>query len=101
MLVFRSIRGLPTTDATPLPLSALHTLQNFDKCLREEIGRDGTVQISTVTHCFNWIYNPYSRLYTVIYTDILILLEMDDETMTLGLGIDVEIDEESLASLGE
>ena len=97
MLVFRSIRGLPTTDATPLPLSASYTLQNFDKCLREGIGRDGTVQISTVTHCFNWIYNPYSRLYT----DILILLEMDDETMTLGLGIDVEIDEESLASLGE
>ncbi len=29
------------------------------------------------------------------------LIEMDDETITLGLGIDVEIDEEWLASFGE
>ena len=68
--------------------------------LRREIGRNGTVRISTVTHCFNWIYNPYSRLYTVIYTDKLIFLEMDDRIITLGMGIDVEIDEEWLASFG-
>ena len=38
-----------------------------------EIGGPTTVRISTVTHCFHWIYNPYSRIYTVIYTDKLIL----------------------------
>ena len=69
--------------------------------LGREIGRDGTVRISTVNHCFNWIYNPYSLLYTVIYTDKLIFLKMYDQTITLGLGIDVEIDEEWLASFGE
>ena len=64
------------------------------------IRRDGTVRISTVTHCFNWIYNPCSSLYTVIYTDKLMFLKMYDQTITLGLGIDVGIDEEWLASFG-
>ena len=66
-----------------------------------KIGRDGTVPIRIVSPCFNCTYNSNSRFYTVIYTDKLILLEMDDETMTLGLGIVVEIDEEWLASFGE
>lgn len=68
--------------------------------MKHRNGRDGTVRISTVNHCFNWIYNPYSRLYTFIYTDKLIFLKMYDQTITLGLGIDVGIDEEWLASFG-
>ena len=68
--------------------------------LGREIGSPDTVRISTVTHCFNWIYNPCSSFYTVIYTDKLIFLKMYDQTITLGLGIDVGIDEEWLASFG-
>ena len=64
----------------------------------KEIGRDGTVPISTVTHCFLYINHSNAGLYTVIYTDKLIFLKMYDQTITLGLGIDVGIDEEWLAS---
>ena len=64
------------------------------------IGSPDTVRISTVTHCFQYINHSNAGLYTVIYTDKLIFLKMYDQTITLGLGIDVGIDEEWLASFG-
>ena len=54
-----------------------------------------------VTHCFKSINHYNAGLYTVTYTDKIAFLEIDDQTITLGLGIDVEIDEEWLASFGE
>ena len=40
---------------------------------RSENGGPTAVRISTISPCFNWIYNSNSQLYTVIYTDKLIL----------------------------
>ena len=64
------------------------------------IGSPDTVRISTVTHWFLYINHSNAGLYTVIYTDKLIFPKMYDQTITLGLGIDVGIDEEWLASFG-
>ena len=52
--------------------------------------------MDTVTHCFQSI--NYSN--AGLYTDKLIFLKMYDQTITLGLGIDIVIDEEWLASFG-
>ena len=50
----------------------------------------------SITHCFQFINHSNAGLYT----DKLIFLKVYDQTITLGLGIDVGIDEEWLASFG-
>ena len=53
-----------------------------------------------VTHCFKSINHYNAGLYTVIYTDKIAFLEIDDQTITLGLGIDVGFDKECWLHLG-
>jgi hypothetical protein len=91
---------LPQEQTAAFTRCVLTVFKCRKNALIREIGGPTTVRISTVTHCFQDINHSNAGLYTVIYTDKLIFREMDDQTFTLGLGIDVGIDEEWLASFG-